>query len=488
LRERLGNRADDIVFLPARSRAFLAGDARRKRVAFVSDLQRLPPEKRWEPVEGFARSSTDADDPEIPLLLWYAIEPMVPQDMARAASLIGETKIPLIREFIARRLTSIPASTSQHSGLNYLSWRVGAMTDVDVQRDILRGVTAALAGQRDHELPTAWKHAYAIFETSSSTEVRDLAFGIAVIFGDAKALESLHALVRDSAADKNRREKALQSLIFKMPPGLRETLDPLLDDPALRPAAIRALARFDDAKIPPRLLGLYEKLPPPEREDVRQTLASRPTFALALLDAVVRKQVDRKDLSTVIVRQMLALKDKTVADRVAEVWGVIRPASAQKAELTAKYKKLLTADSIRAADPVRGHAVFTKQCASCHKLFGEGGNVGPDLTGSQRANLEYVLENVLDPSAVVAKEYLATVVATTAGRTITGIVKEDNDRTLTLQTANEVLVLPKNEIESRVQSKLSMMPDGILEQLPIDDVRALVAYLARKTPLEGSSK
>ena len=120
---------------------------------------------------------------------------------------------------------------------------------------------------------------------------------------------------------------------------------------------------------------------------------------------------------------MLALKNKQVADRVAEVWGTIRPVAERKAELTKKYRNLLTPESIKTADAAKGKALFVKNCASCHKLFGEGGNVGPDLTGSQRANLEYLLENVLDPSAVVAKEYQATVIATSAGRTITGIVK-----------------------------------------------------------------
>ena len=170
-------------------------------------------------------------------------------------------------------------------------------------------------------MPAAWQETYPILAKSHSPEVRDASLQLAVLFGDARALDSLRSLVHDASADRTRREKALQSLVFKMPTGLRDTLDSLLDDPALRPAAIKALARFDDAKIPPRLLGLYGKLSADEREDVRQTLASRPSFALALLDAVAKKQVESKELSTVVVRQMLALKNKQVADRVAEVLG-----------------------------------------------------------------------------------------------------------------------------------------------------------------------
>ncbi len=75
----------------------------------------------------------------------------------------------------------------------------------------------------------------------------------------------------------------------------------------------------------------------------------------------------------------------------------------------------------RTADAWLGRAVFAKTCAQCHTLFGAGGKIGPELTGSNRANLEYLLSNVLDPSAVMAKEYQPSVIATADGRVLTGI-------------------------------------------------------------------
>ena len=108
----------------------------------------------------------------------------------------------------------------------------------------------------------------------------------------------------------------------------------------------------------------------------------------------------------------------------------------------------------------------------------EGGAIGPDLTGSQRTNLDYVLENMLDPSALVPREYQVQIVLTDSGRTITGIVKEETDRALTMQTQNEVIVVPKDEIDSRRQSNVSMMPEGVIEQLRPEELRDLVAYLA----------
>ena len=126
----------------------------------------------------------------------------------------------------------------------------------------------------------------------------------------------------------------------------------------------------------------------------------------------------------------------------------------------------------------KGRALFGQHCATCHRLFGEGGQIGPELTGSQRANLDYVLENVLDPSAVVPADYQVTILQTKDGRVITGIIKTETDKVVSVQTQNELLQLPRNEIDERQKSPLSMMPEGLLATLKDEEVRDLVAYLA----------
>jgi putative heme-binding domain-containing protein len=144
--------------------------------------------------------------------------------------------------------------------------------------------------------------------------------------------------------------------------------------------------------------------------------------------------------------------------------------------MIADYKRMLTRPGAK-PDLTLGRAVYQKTCAQCHKLFGVGGTVGPELTGANRASLDYLLENILDPSAVIPKEYAATIIRLKKGRTITGIVKEETRVALTVVTANETLTIPLKEIESRVPSPNSMMPDDLLKTLGDADVRALVAYL-----------
>ncbi len=168
--------------------------------------------------------------------------------------------------------------------------------------------------------------------------------------------------------------------------------------------------------------------------------------------------------------------------------GAIRPASEAKTALLGKYKKAMTPANLKKANLSRGRLLYQKTCAACHRLFDEGGNIGPELTGAQRANLDYVLENMLDPSAVVAKDYQVTVLTTTSGRVLTGIIKQENDKSLVVQTQNELLTLPKGDIESRTPSAQSMMPDGQLDPLTLDEVRDLIAYLASPVQVQLPKK
>jgi putative heme-binding domain-containing protein len=135
-------------------------------------------------------------------------------------------------------------------------------------------------------------------------------------------------------------------------------------------------------------------------------------------------------------------------------------------------------DALAKADRVQGRAIFAKTCAACHTLFDAGGKIGPDLTGSQRANPEYLLTKLLDPNAVVAQDYQMTVIETVNGRFISGIVTKEDGKTVTVQTQNELLTLPRGDIQERKKTGQSMMPEKLLEPLSDTEVRDLIAYIA----------
>ncbi len=292
------------------------------------------------------------------------------------------------------------------------------------------------------------------------------------------ALNVLRGMVRDADAPRQVRQRMLSALAERRAPGLLQDLYVLIDDPVFRAQAVRALAAYDDERTPEVILKRYGKFSEMERSDAIATLAVRPSWALALLAAVELGTVPRRDLSAAIARQLQGFGDRKINERLEAVWGKIQPTSQAKAALIAKYKALFASKEGAPADPSRGRAVFGRVCLSCHKLFDAGGDVGPELTGSDRANPDYILENVLDPSAAVNRDYTVTQVATTDGRLISGIIRSQSESSLVVQSANERIVIPREDVEAIKPSSSSMMPEGLLDPLSTQEVRDLFAYLA----------
>jgi putative membrane-bound dehydrogenase-like protein len=442
------------------------------RLYLASALQRLPLSDRWPIAVGLTQHAEDAKDAYLPLMIWYGIEPLVSDHLSRFAKLLVKAKVPLLREYIARRSASVSA------GLQPLVRLLAQVDDPAIHHDVLGGIREALQGQRRVPMPEGWCAVSAKLARSPAPAVRQMALSLSLVFGDEHALASLRAVVRDANAATADRQRALQALLNDNDKGLVPLLHNLIREQSMRGPALRALAAYNDPATPAVILSHYPSLSEEEKSDAVHTLSSRPAYALALLNAVERGQIPTRDVSAFTVRQMLALNQKPIQAKLAKVWGTIRPASQEKAALMAHYKKLLTLDYLSGADRSRGRLVFARTCAACHRLFGEGGDVGPDLTGSQRVNLDYVLENVVDPSATVAQDYQVTVLETKDGRVLTGIIKQENEKAVTVRTQNDSIMVPKDEIEARRRSPLSMMPDGLLATLKNDEVRDLMAYLA----------
>ena len=134
-----------------------------------------------------------------------------------------------------------------------------------------------------------------------------------------------------------------------------------------------------------------------------------------------------------------------------------------------------------AADLAAGRLLFHKTCGSCHRLYGEGGNLGPDLTGSGRHDLSYLLENIVDPSAVVNRNWRLSLVMLADGRVLSGVILDQNNKTLTLQTLQERLTIPVAEVDEISPTDRSPMPDSLLDQLTEQQIRDLIGYLRHPT-------
>jgi putative heme-binding domain-containing protein len=258
---------------------------------------------------------------------------------------------------------------------------------------------------------------------------------------------------------------------------LAKTLQALLAQPVLRDVAISGLALYDEPHTPAKILAAYPSLNAAEKRSALATLSSRSTYGRTLLDAVSQNEIPKTDLSADLIRQLHNLHDSKIDQMLEKTWGQVRSTPADKAALIDQYRQLITKKTERAPDPQLGRAVFGRTCQQCHTLYGVGNNIGPDLTGSNRSDLQYLLTNIVDPSAIIAKEYQPTIFTTSDGRVITGIVSSENDKAATVRTATETIVLPKNEIEDRKLSQTSMMPEDQLKQFTTHEILSLFTYL-----------
>ncbi|MBI3417022.1 MAG: DUF1080 domain-containing protein [Verrucomicrobia bacterium] len=445
------------------------------RLYLASAAQRVEPTNRWDLVAALNSHAEDASDHNLPLMAWYAMEPLVSVDMQRALVLAIESKLPNILNFTARRVAAIgkPAALAAITAILNLA-------STDKQRlDILSGLSVALKGQRSVTMPAGWGNVESKLSASANSEIRALTQSLSLTFGSTSALAALRKTATDASAEVGARRTALDSLLAAKDPGLPPILQSLLKETGLRSAALRGLGLYDDAQSPAAILSVYGGLSAGEKRDALNTLTARPTYARQLLVAISNGSVSAKDLSADLVRQLRNLKNADLDQQIQKVWGAYRESTEDKKQEIEKYRRIYRAGGSTPGDAIRGRAVFAKTCQQCHTLFDVGGKVGPDITGSNRGDLQYLLENILDPNAVIPNEYRASNLETKDGRSITGIVKKQDDKSVTIASATESVIVPRNEIASLAQSELSMMPEGLLASLADQEVRDLIYYLGR---------
>jgi putative heme-binding domain-containing protein len=227
-------------------------------------------------------------------------------------------------------------------------------------------------------------------------------------------------------------------------------------------------------------------MPADLRGRAQTLLCARPASTHAFLLLVDGGKIDPKDVPFDQVRRMLLHNDDTVNRLVEKHWGKVTAETAgDKRARIASIKHILNQGF---GDPSKGKVLFQQKCATCHTLFGEGSKIGPDLTGTDRKDRDFLVTSIVDPSAVIRKEYVAYVVTTTNGRLLTGLLADSTPKTITLLDAkNERTILPREDIEDMKASPQSLMPEKILDDLDDQQVRDFFCYvLANEAAAAGA--
>jgi putative heme-binding domain-containing protein len=437
------------------------------RLALASTLQRLPVSSRGELAQALAGRAEDADDHNLPMMTWYGIMSLAESDPGALVGVARATEWTNLREWIARSLAE--RSKERPEGVQSILSLV--MEQPANSDSLLLGMEEAFRGTKQVDKPKNWA------KVREKLGKRPGALRLSAIFGEGNALEDFAELVGDAGADPQSRREALQALIDARAPGLRKLCAGLLADRELNILAARGLAEFEDLAIGKSLITGYGGFREEDRAEVIGLLCGRTEWARALLEQVDGGRIPTSAITPFHARQILALQDTELEKRLQKAWGQIRTTSEALAKRREELGKELNPGFLAQADLKKGRTLYEQTCASCHVMYGHGGQLGPDLTGSGRSSLDYILENVVDPGAVVSADYRMTILRLKDGRILSGMESKRGRNGVALRMPGSETVVEKSTVVSREVLPNSLMPAGLLDALTKEERRDLVAYL-----------
>ncbi|MBU6275512.1 MAG: c-type cytochrome [Planctomycetes bacterium] len=475
------------------------------RLALATVLQRLPPRARAplaaalvDHVEESAAADGDgaAAEPPAPqalggdhhdlgAMVWFGLLPAIPADPGGSVAVWEAAVVPGadrahwqgLRRDIVRRATGGDAAATLSALLDAAADEGPAGID-----DCLAGLRAGWTGRRRAVPPAGWDrfHAAAVAAAADADEPLAVPIGenvaaLEALFGLPGADERLGRLVLDDSLPAARRAAALAALTDSRGAGLSATSAAVLTVPGLEAAALRGLAMAGEPAGAERIVAAYSRLDPVTRAGALTALVSRRDWAATLASAVETGRIAAADVGPDVVRQVRALRDGALARRL-EAAVASRPSASGRVSIDARRARLTPA-ALAAADSAAGRRLWERLCATCHRLHGDGGTLGPDLTGAGRHDLDYLLANVVTPSAVVSPDYRLRQAVLDDGRVIAGLLERRTADAVVLRTAAGRETLPADEIEELRDAGVSLMPEGLLDGLTDDEVRDLVAYL-----------
>ena len=447
-----------------------------------------------------ARSSYD---PLIPRIVWQNLHPLLEDRQAELARWLERVDFHGLPPRIIERLLASPKGDPKVIA--------GALLSCDDDDSRRAAVDLVAARFRERSLPPGREEALRseLSKALSGSNLRfdnRRAFDYRVLLtycGDHSSLREMWTIARTprkradpgSAEHEERRARAVAAILSRRIRGSLSSLvrsllseDDASSSVAFRAKVLDALAEWDDPELAPIVLQAYPRLPAQLKPKAIELLTERPAWAKALLDAVADQRIPATAMNVTQLRTLQKNKDPEIAGRVRSIWGTIREGRNPRRELVVAQIRR----SIRrmTGDPVAGQAVFNKLCAQCHKIHGQGQEVGPDLTANGRNDFDQLLSNVFDPSLVIGPGYQATTIATTDGRVLTGLLAEDGtDRVVLRLQGGQLETIPRDQIEAMKTAEVSLMPEDVEKQLAPQEIADLLAFLCLdKPPTDPAAK
>ncbi|HTU22685.1 MAG TPA: c-type cytochrome [Gemmataceae bacterium] len=451
------------------------------RSQLACSSKRLPAADCLPIVRELLRHSEDVSDPHIPMLLWWAVEDKAIAHREQVLALLDTSdawKLPLVKGFLLERLSRRYLSEGGKDNLETCARLLEKAPGAEERDLLLRGMDTALEGRMLTDAPAVLSGAIVRLWRQQPDSL--VLLRLAVRLGETEA----HAHLLKRAADAKVSEGERTPLVELMGQvGKSDNVPMLLDllatakSDRLRGAVLSALQPFPDERIAERVLALYPRLSSSLRTRAQSLLASRAASGLALLQSVDAGHIAPRDVPIDRLQRLTTYKDDRIAKLIAKHWGAIAPATAGEKISRIRSINLIVSRGGK-ADAMNGRLLFQKNCAVCHTLFGEGNKIGPDLTSADRKDRQYLIAQVVDPSAIIRGEFQAFNLETKDGRSLFGLVVESTPGAVTLvDSKNERTVVSRGKIEEMTPSRVSLMPEKILDPLSDRELCDLFAYL-----------
>jgi putative membrane-bound dehydrogenase-like protein len=451
------------------------------RSQLACSARRLPAPQSMAIVKNLAGRSEDVGDIHIPLLLWWAIEAKADKDRDAVLALFADKAFwdqPLVAQHLSERLMRRYGATGQRKDLLACAKLLELAPTKEHAGKLMAGLESAYEGRSLANLPaelvTAMTKAGA---TSPTLKLRQ---------GDAAAVVDALKLIADEKADVTKRQQFIQIFGTIQQPTSVPVLLKLAKDSrndALRSAALASLQSYKDEIIGADVVGLYKDLPDQVREVAQTLLSSRAAWSLLLVSAIDAGKIDKQTISDSTVQKLLLHGTPQITQLCKKHFG--ETAGGASPEVVRQQLDKLTAIMNTApGNPYQGKKLFLESCGKCHKLFDDGGNIGPNLTTYKRDDLRGMLLNVVSPSAEIREGFENYLVRTADGRTLNGFIADQDPQVVVLKGADgQSISLARDDIEDMKAVKISIMPEGQLKALSEQQIRDLFAYLRSTQPL-----
>lgn len=449
------------------------------RSQLAASARRLPAELGLPIVRQLLARNEDLRDPHIPLLLWWAIETFISDGSAFVPELASDPAfwdLPIVQEHLLARWMRRYAQTGEAKDALVCARLLSSAPSATTRKKLLEGFEEAFSGRPVAELPA---ELLAALDASGG-----MPFLLRLRRGEAATVQAALGELANPNTKESRRIEIIR--VFgevRIPAGV-PVLMAVLENDTNRPvqrAILAALARYDDPDIAERILRWI----PSQSRDIRagaiSLLAGRPTWAMALVTAVQKRRLEAATVDSQTVQTIRLHQDARLAAAAQAVWGTAEPSPKSPAANAEKVAALVMSGS---GSPYTGKALFLANCAKCHRMYGQGESVGPDLTSFRREDVMAMARSIVDPSAEIREGYENHLVATSDGRIAMGTLLRQDSQVVVLKSAEaQVVAIQRKEIEQQRLLKQSLMPEGLLKELSEQQVRDLFAYLRGTQPL-----